>query len=151
MTFIPVNFDEAVEPKPAPAGRYNLQITGCDVAQTGPNSKRPGSPQFKVSIAFQDEPNTPNITHYISLPHEEDEASSANFKALLLKRFLVLFNVPFDPTGIDTEKMAMDMVGATANAEVGLSEPDDNGNVYNRLQVPRVKEEATSGKGSRRR
>ncbi len=148
MTFIPVNFDDAVEPKPASAGRYNLQITACEVAKTGPNSKVPGSPQFKVSIAFQDEPNTPNITHFISLPNEQDEASSANFKALLLKRFLTLFKVPFDSTGIDTEKMAMDMVGATASAEVTLTEPDDNGNVYNRLSVPRIPNEPES---SRRR
>ena len=139
MTFIPANFDDAVEPKPASAGRYNLQITGCDVAKTGPNSKVPGSPQFKVSIAFTDEPNTPNITHFVSLPNEQDKPETANFKVLLLKRFLTLFNVPYDTNGIDVEKMAMDMVGAQANAEVSLSEPDDNGNVYNRLQTPKIR------------
>lgn len=141
MTFIPVNFDDAVEPQPAAAGRYNLQITAAEVAKTGVNSKRPGSPQFRVTIGFPDNPNVPNVTQFLSLPHEEDEPGSANFKALLLKRFLTLFNIPFDSNGIDTEKMAMDMVGATANAEVQLSEPDDNGNVYNRLVVPRIKEE----------
>ncbi len=142
MTFIPANFDDAVEPKPAPSGRYNLQITACEVAKTGPNSKVPGSPQFKASIAFVDEPNTPNITQFISLPNEQDRPESANFKVLLLKRFLTLFKVPYDTNGIDTEKMSMDMVGATANAEVKLDEPDENGNVYNRLVVPRIKEEA---------
>ncbi len=141
MTFIPANFDEAVEPQPVAAGRYNLQITACDVTKTGPNSKVPGSPQFKVSIALMDEPNAPNITQFISLPNEQDEPKSANFKVLLLKRFLVLFNIPFDPHGIDTEQMAMEMPGATANAEVQLSDPDDNGNVYNRLVVPRIREE----------
>lgn len=141
MTFIPCNFDDAVEPQPVSSGRYNLQITGCEVAKTGPNSKVPGSPQFRVSIGFLDEPNAPNITQFISLPNEQDEAKSANFKVLLLKRFLTLFRVPFDASGIDTERMAMDMVGATANAEVQLSEPDDNGNVYNRLVVPRIREE----------
>ena len=38
-------------------------------------------------------------------------------------------------------RLAMEMVGATANAEVNLSDPDDNGNVYNRLVVPRIREE----------
>ena len=147
MSFIDVNFDEAVEPQPVSAGRYNLQITQCEVAKTGPNSKVPGSPQFKVSIALSDEPNAPNITQFISLPNEQDEAKSANFKVLLLKRFLVLFKIPFDPRGIDTERMAMDMVGSTANAEVQLSEPDDNGNVYNRLVVPRIQEE-NEGRGN---
>ena len=152
MTYIGVNFDEAVEPQPAPSGRYNLQITACDVAKTGPNSKVPGSPQFKVSVGFMDEQNVPNVTHFISLPNGQDEASSANFKVLLLKRFLVAFNIPFDNNGIDVEKMAMDMVGATANMEVKLDEPDDNGNVYNRLVVPRIPSEVQqAGKGRRGR
>lgn len=141
MTFIPVNFDDAVEPQPVSGGRYNLQVIECKNAVTGEKSKHPGSPQFIVTIGFMDEPNAPNMTQFLSLPHSEDNQKSANFKVLLLKRFLTLFNIPFDPSGIDTEKMAMDMVGATANAEVTLSEPDDNGNVYNRLVVPRLRNE----------
>jgi len=35
----------------------------------------------------------------------------------------------------------MDMVGCSANAEVTLSDPDESGNVYNRLQIPRIKGE----------
>lgn len=144
MTFIPVNFDEAVEATPAAAGRYNLQITTAEVVKTGPNSKVPGSPQFRVGIGFTDEPNTPNVTQFISLPNEQDDPNKAQFKVLMLKRFLTLFNVVYDPSGIDTEKMAMDMVGATAQAEVTLTEPDENGNVYNRLVVPRLRGEAAA-------
>lgn len=151
MTFIPVNFDDAVEPQPVGAGRYDLQITACEVAKTGPNSKVPGSPQFRVSIAIQGEDNAPNITQFISLPNEQDEAKSANFKVLLLKRFLTLFRVPFDPSGIDTERMSMEMVGATANVEVQLGEPDDNGNIYNRIIVPRLPTEADTRPGAPRR
>lgn len=146
MTFIPVNFDEAIEPQPVGNGKYDLQIVACEVAKTGPNSKVPGSPQFRVNIGIPSEPNAPNITQFISLPNEQDEAKSAQFKVLLLKRFLTLFNIPYASDGIDTEKMAMDMVGATANVEVQLGEPDDNGNVYNRLVVPRMKNEA-AGQG----
>lgn len=142
MTYIPVNFDDAVEAKPAAAGRYNLQITQCEIVKTGEKSKRPGSPQYKVSIGFMDEENTPNITQFISLPHEEDEKKSSDYKVLLLKRFLELFKVPYDRNGIDTEKLAMEMVGCSAFAEVQLSDPDDNGNVYNRLVVPRLSNEA---------
>lgn len=151
MTFIPVNFDDAVEPKPAPAGRYNLQILECKVTESGANSKNPGRPQFKVVIGFQDEPNTPNIQHYISLPHPDDEPSSANFKALLLKRFLTLFKIPFDRSGVDTDKLAMEMVGATANAEVRLGEPNDNGDTFNQLVTPKIREEETKPTSGRRR
>lgn len=154
MTFIACNFDDAVEPQPASAGRYNLQITGCDVAKTGADSKVPGSPQFKVSIGFQDDPRVPNIMQYISLPNEQDDAAKANFKVLLLKRFLHLFNVKYDPKGIDVEQMAMNMVGSVANVEVQLTEPDPkNGNVYNRIIVPRLDKEdpAPQRAGQRKR
>lgn len=141
MSFINVNFDDAVESKPAASGVYNLQIVEAKEVQTGPNSKHPGSPQLRITLGFTDEPNTPNITHFVSLPHEQDEQKSALYKALLLKRFLVHFNIPFDNTGIDTERVCMEAVGASANTEVRLDEPDANGNVYNRLVIPRLRNE----------
>lgn len=143
MSVIPVNFDDVQEPQPAPAGRYDLVITGAELAKTGPNSKNPGSPQFKVSIGLPDELNAPNLTQYISLPSEFDDKRSSDYKQLLLKRFLIMFKVPFSNTEIDTEKMAMDMVGCTATGEVQLTDPDDKGNVYNRLVVPRISTEAS--------
>ena len=105
MAFIPVNFDDAVESKPAASGLYNLQIVEAKEAQTGPNSKVPGSPQLRVTLGFIDEPNTPNITHFISLPNEHDEQKSELYKVLLLKRFLIHFSIPFDTAGIDTERV----------------------------------------------
>ncbi len=141
MTFIPVDFDSAVEAKPAVHGYYNLQITACQEVKTGPNSKKPGSPQFKVNIGFQDAENVPNMTQFISLPNEDDEPDSARFKLLLLKRFLTLFKVGYDKTGIDTEQLAFAMIGSSAKAEVTVSEPDDSGNIYNRLVIPRLKDE----------
>lgn len=141
MTFIPVNFDEAVEPQAASGGRYQLQITACQVAKTGPNSKRPDSPQFRVTIGFPENPEFQNFSHFISLPHEDDEPGSVNFKVLLLKRFCALFNIPLEGNGIDVEQLAMEMVGATANAEVGISEPNDNGDVFNNLKVPKLRNE----------
>ncbi len=142
MTFIPVNFDEAVEAQPAPAGRYELQILKAQLTESGPNSKNPGSPQFRVTLGFANGGNYPNITQFISLPTANDEPDKANYKALMLKRFLVAFNVPFDSNGIDSERVSMDMIGAVASLEVSLSDPDDNGNVYNRIQVPRLRSEA---------
>lgn len=140
MAFIPVNLDDAVEPQPVGEGSYNLQITKCDLQDS-----KAGKPMFRVSIGFPDEPNTPNMTQFISLPSEEDEPSTAEFKALMLKRFLHLFNISYDPKGIDTEKMAMEMVGASAQgAHVTLGEPNENGDVYNQLTVPRIREEGKS-------
>jgi hypothetical protein len=141
MTFVPVNFDEAQEAKPAPAGQYTLQITAAEEATTGPNSQHPGSPQLKITLGFPENPNTPNVMQYMSLPNEHDDASKANYKALLLKRFLVHFKIPFDPNGLDLEKVCMEMVGATARTEVTLSEPNESGDVYNRLKIPKIRGE----------
>lgn len=144
MSVIPVNLDDIEEQKPAAGGTYSLQIVKCDVTKTGPNSKQPGSPQYKVSIGFQDSPDTPNITHYVSLPNGEED-DGGKFKALLLKRFLVLFNIPYG-NEIDTDRLAMEMVGAEATADVQQTEPDDSGNVYNRLVIPRLRNEEQSGR-----
>lgn len=148
MAFIPVNLDEAQEAKPASIGRYNLTVTNAEERVSGENSKRPGSPQFLVNLGFVDEPNVPNISHWISLPHEDDEPRGRNFKMLLLRRFLEQFNISYDPAGIDTEKMVNDMLGATANCEVGLSEPNPkrDGEVTNTLILPKLREE-TAGRG----
>lgn len=141
MTFIPVNFDDAVEPQAAPAGRYNVQITECKVTKTGPNSKHPDQPQFRVSLGFPDHPEYQNFSQFISLPNEFDEPNSVNFKALLIKRFCSLFNIRLDSSGIDLEQLPMEMVGAVANAEVALTEPNDNGDVFNQLKVPKLRNE----------
>lgn len=138
MSFLSINFDDAVEPSIAPAGNYDLQITGCEIVKTGPGSKVPGKDQFKVSLGFLGHPEYLNITQFISLPHDEDKESSASFKVLLLKRFLVAFNVNFQSNGIDLEQTAMEMVGATARLEVNLTEPNANGNVYNGVVIPRL-------------
>ena len=154
MTFVPVNFDEAVEPKAAPGGRYDLQIVSCELTKTGEKSKNPGSPQYRVGIGFTGQAEIPNLSHYVSLPAEGDAKSSFDFKALLLKRFLEQFSIPYDKTGIDQEKLAMEMVGCSANAEVQLTEPNDSGAVYNRLVVPKLRGEPEAGRApapSRRR
>ena|SRR6478736_9650556 len=142
MTFVPANFDDAQEARPAKPGKYALQITKAEEVLTGPNSKHPGMPQLRVTLGFQNEPNTPDVTQFISLPHEFDE--NPTFKTLLLKRFLEHFKIPYDRNGIDTEKVCMEAVGCSAVTEVGLSEPDANGNVYNRVVIPRLRDEPNS-------
>jgi hypothetical protein len=96
---------------------------------------------LKITLGFPENPNTPNVMQYMSLPNEHDDASKANYKALLLKRFLVHFKIPFDPNGLDLEKVCMEMVGATARTEVTLSEPNESGDVYNRLKIPKIRGE----------
>ena len=79
MTFIPVNFDEAVEAQPAPAGRYELQILKAQLTESGPNSKNPGSPQFRVTLGFANGalPSSPNRGNPFRFAAPESIQSSA--------------------------------------------------------------------------
>jgi hypothetical protein len=149
MPFINANLDDVQEQKAAPNGSYELQITGAQNTVTGEKSKNPGAPMIKVTLGFTDpEVNAPVITHYITLPYEGDDNTA--FKLLLLKRFMGLFGLTWSNEGIDTEALAFDMVGRTAIVEVGQTEPNDNGDIFNNIKVPRLRDEGT-GKGARGR
>ena len=141
MTFIPVNVDDVVEPQAAPAGQYALQITEAKLAKTGAQSKVPGSPQFRISLGFTEYDDYQNITHFLPLPNEEDDANATRFKVLLLKRFCAHFGIPLSGSGIDTEQLALEMIGAEAMTEVLMDEPNDNGDVFNSIRVPKLRGE----------
>jgi hypothetical protein len=144
---IPINLNDYHEPTTAPAGqKYNLVIAAAEETRT----KTSGKPQFRVSIGFKDHPDYQNLTHFVGIPADGDEPDAMRFKALLLKRFLGLFKVPVTGSEIDTEAIALALPGAETNAEVSLSEPTDDGTVYNRLVVPRLKEEAGAAVGGRK-
>jgi hypothetical protein len=149
MTYINVNVNDAQEQRPAPKGRYELQITGAAPGVTGPNSKNPGSPTIRVSLGFTDlELNAPNVTHYITLPAEGDEPGASKFKTLLLARFLSAFGISVGNEGFDVDDLAMEMIGHSANIEVGMTEPNDNGDYFNQIMLPKLPEENKGGRGT---
>jgi Protein of unknown function (DUF669) len=133
---IPLNLSEVQESRPVPNGRYDLVIASAEEAKS-----KAGADQIKVSLGIEGHETAPNVSHYISLPGNGDEPQKANFKMLLLKRFLHAFSIPYDNTGFDIETFA----GATAKCDLTLSEPDDSGNIYNRLQLPRLPSEGNEG------
>ncbi len=139
MTFVPIAFDEAKEATAAPAGVYELQIVAADVKQTGPNSANPGRDQLVFTIGFVDQSlNASNIRHFGALPHPDDDPTKARNKALMLKRFLVAFDIPFDSNGIDLDAICFEAVGKIAEIEVGQDTGQDGVTVYNRLNLPRL-------------
>lgn len=148
-----LNFDEAIEPQPLAKGKYDTQITAAENKVTGPNSKNPGSPMIQVTVGFTgtspEEQNAPTVRHYLSLPAENDDADKARFKVLLLKRFLHHYGVPYSNGDLDTEQLCFDLVGRSATTEVSLTEPNDTGDVYNALVIPRIPNEQATGRRSR--
>jgi hypothetical protein len=155
MTTLNVNFDDAIEPQPLPKGKYPVQITAAEEKASGQNSKNPGSPMIVVTAGFTgpspEEQNAPTVRHFISLPHDNDEAKSANFKVLLLKRFMHAFGLQASGNAdIDVEQLCFDLVGREATLEVSLSEPNETGDVYNGLVIPRIPNEPVTGRGGKR-
>jgi hypothetical protein len=124
-----LDLNSVVESRPVPNGRYNLVITTAEETLT-----KAGDPMIKCSLGIEGHDDAPNVSHYITLPNGGEKDA---FKALMLKRFLVAFNIPFDGEDLDVESFP----GSVASAELTLSEPDDAGNVYNRLQLPRLPSE----------
>lgn len=130
MPRLELNLKDVQEAKPVSGGkRYSLTISEAEF--------REEKNDIRISIGIDDHLDAPNVSHFCSLPKSDDDDRKAQFKALMMKRFLVAFNIPHDDDGFDVE----DFPGATAELELRLSDPDDNGNVYNRLVLPRLKDE----------
>jgi len=129
MSFIEITgMDEVQEPQLAPEGQYDLRIT---YAQDYVNDK--GTPLVRCSIAFDGHPEYANMNYWIVLPQEDLDQDANTKRILAVKRFLVLFNVPFE-NGFNVE----DLLGATGTAFVAQSEADEDGNIYNELRVPKI-------------
>ena len=128
--FINMNLSDVAEPKPVTPGRYGLTISDAKF--------RDAKKDIEVSLGIDGHLDAPNIRHFISLPKPEDDAGKVAFKQLMLKRFLTQFNIPFNDTeGFNVE----DFHGAQATVQLNLSEPDDNGAVYNRMQLDKLHNE----------
>lgn len=148
MSYINLNLDTVKEATAAPKGEYELQITAATATESGPNSKHPGTPMIKFTLAFTDpEINSGAFSHFMVFPYE-GQTEYLNLTMLGIKRFLVHFNIPFSNEGLDTENIAFEAIGKVANCNVDVTEPNDNGDIYNKLgYLPKLREELQGGKG----
>lgn len=139
MGFVNLNLGNVKESHSVPAGRYRLVIASAEEGV----SREKKNPQFELSINIEGHDNTYPVRHWLSLPTPKDDERTASAKALFLKRFLVLFNIPHTDDGFDPD----DLIGATADAELSLTDPEENENkeVFNRLVVPKLKTENDGG------
>jgi hypothetical protein len=135
------SFSAVQEKRPVPGGTYNLTIENAEEHV----SKESGKPSIKVTIGIEGHDDAPKVLHYASLPAEGDEPEKITNKMLMLKRFLVAFSIPYEDTGFNIE----DFFGAKASAPLTLTDPseDPNGNIYNRLNLPRLADEGVSKSG----
>jgi hypothetical protein len=132
MGFIKVDLNDAKEAETVPEGEYDLRIIKAEDGES-----KAGNPMTSVLIKIEDAPipNASPVRHWLTYPDSKTPADQRNMRLLDIKRFLTCFGVPMTAYGFDSE----DLVGATGRAYLAQEE-GDNGEVYNRLRLPRLKE-----------
>lgn len=143
MTFIDMGktFKDAKEQPLAPEAMYDLRCTDTD------HNTKEGKNTVRVTVEIEGGDFAP-FSHYLALPRKDgyDEemdvknnkkkGTTGKNKMVMLKRFLHLFNIPFNENGFDL----IDIKGATARALLGQRE--NEGTKYQEIRVPRMPEEA---------
>jgi hypothetical protein len=131
--FIPVNLGEAKERKPVVNGKYDVTIQEVDTE----SRTKEGKPQIIVSLSIGGhEMDAPNVRYFMGIPSDKDNADQRGFKILNAARFMQAFG--FDSKdGIDTDAL----LGKSATLELVKSEPDDQGRVFNRINLPYLRDE----------
>lgn len=125
MPFINSKAASAVEPQTQPEGVYDLVVKKADIHR----GKESGKDSIRTIIGIEGVPNAADFFHYVPLVHEEDDEEKANNKLLMQKRFLAVFNIPFNDDGFNTD----DFIGAAGRGYLKV-EPDNNGIDRNVLQ-----------------
>jgi len=135
MPFIDVALDDAAELEVVEEGEYELQIAKAEDGES-----KAGNLMTTVYIKILDAPiaNASLVRHWITYPDESTPPEQRAMRLIDIKRFLVLFNIIHDGNGFNSE----DLVGATARCLV-IQEEADDGNVYNRLRLPKLKKGET--------
>jgi hypothetical protein len=137
MSFINLNLEDVQERKPVPTGRYDLIIEDVKIREK--NGVETGR---SVIVGFPDHPLAQNVNHILSFPLSDDDKDKVYNKAIMMKRFLAAFKIPFTSEGFDES----DFIGASANLEVALTSYDDKDTgqpvIINRINLPRLSDEA---------
>lgn len=132
-----LDFTNVEEPNfdPLPSGWYNVMVTQASEAETGENSKNPGTPMIKVQYTVEDSEdyNNRKLFDNFVIPQNPDDK---NFSLSMgtLKKFLRSNGVEVDDGDIDFEPD--DLVGNQLSVKVtiqkarkdnqGIERPESN-------------------------
>jgi hypothetical protein len=136
MSFIEIDLTGVKEPETAPEGPYSLHINDVlGYVKEKQADGTGGNYVIRCRIGFDGRTEFRTFNHYLSFPGPADDAEGAERKKLNIARFLTMTNCPFDPSkGFDEN----DLQGITFPGKVGLDEPNQQGDVYNRLFLDRL-------------
>lgn len=135
MSFIELNedLDNVAEAPLAEDGTYTLVIESAEEKV----KEETGRTNIAVRIAFEDHPDNQSIFHNVSLPIPDDKDTTRKMLTINLKRFLTLFNIPYEGRGFNVE----DFLGARAENVMVKKEPreDKPEEEQNRIVIPKLK------------
>lgn len=127
MGFISDSLDDVEEAKAAPEGEYSLRIVSAD-----DKFSKGGNRMIEARIAIEDSSvQAPLIRHFIMGWDDDTPDEQKRMRKLEIKRFCECFNISHDFE-------ASDLPGQTGRSFVAQEEGQD-GNIYNRLRLPRLK------------
>lgn len=134
MSFIEMKgIDTVKEAEAVDEANYDLTI-----AFVSEDPSKKGKPMITLGLEIEGHPDASMVYHYISLPDEDDEEKTKNFKLLNAARFFTLAGVDVTD-GLDTE----DLYGVTFNGfltkeEIEQEDPDAPPAFRNVLKVPKL-------------
>lgn len=129
MPFIKANLDDVQEGTIVPEGEYDLKIIKAEETES-----KKGNDMIALTIKVDEKEyaNARLIGHWL-LSDEGADEQQAYLRQIEFKRFCVCFDLAYDCE-------AEDMVGAVGRAML-VQEDGDDGEKYNRMRLPRIKEE----------
>lgn len=127
MSFINLGKDinQIKEPETVPEGMYDLAVEKV-MEKKNDQGDITGLNLIIDVVGYVD---AAAVFHHISLPVEGDEDEKIDFKLRFLKKFLELFDVPFDKKGFDEAAL----VGAQGKCKLVLDEYQ--GTVSNKIKL----------------
>ncbi len=130
MSFVELPLEGTMEEKSVPESVYDLRLETVKETTNEETGRLSFMCVLRIENPPEDNPNPAAIFHYLWMPMEGDEQSTVQMSLLGLKRFLTLFNVPFEGNGFNPE----DLPGSAA--ECLLAEEEYEGMVRNVLRLP---------------
>jgi len=132
MPIIHAPLGDVKEPEAVPEGIYDLRIVKFEEGES-----KKGNPMTTVFIKIEDAayPNASIVRHWLMQPTSDTPSDQRQMRLLDTKRFLLAFGIPYEHDSYNTD----DFIGATARCTLKQDEGDDGG-LYNRLVLPRLKE-----------
>lgn len=125
MSFIDAELDAIEEDKPVAEGEYELVIT--DVKEKEKDGEASG---LLVILEIVGVEGASNVLHNISFPMAGDDDQKRKNKLKFMKRFLVLFGIPY-AGGLDLTRFP------GARAKCNLGQKEWNGEISNEIKLPK--------------